>query len=264
MPAPLAHLSFATLWQPSIIAQAVIVQVLYLLVVYRFGKRVFRGYRPVEPARVVSFLAGMWVFYFAFGSPFDYVADHLLFSVHMVQHLCEILLMVPLLMYGVPPWLLEPLVAGERGQAARRVFHPIVNIAVFNVIFFGFHLPVLYDLALRSEAFHFFEHAMFFVGGLFLWMPVFSPVEAIPRLDPGPQVLYMFFAGNLAMPLEIILVFAQRPFYPFYNHVPRLFGLSPLADQQLGFAIMAVAMFAAFFAVAVRAYVRYDNVALYE
>ena len=58
MPAPLAHLSFATLWQPSIIAQAVIVQVLYLLVVYRFGKRVFRGYQPVEPARVVSFLAG--------------------------------------------------------------------------------------------------------------------------------------------------------------------------------------------------------------
>lgn len=264
MPAPLAHLSFAVLWQPAIMAQSVIVQALYLLVVSRFGRRVFLGYRRVEPARAASFLAGMWVFYLAFGSPFDYVSDHMLFSAHMVQHLAEILLMVPLLMYGAPPWLLEPLFAKGRGKVARRIFHPIVNVVVFNAIFFGFHLPVLYNLALRNETFHFFEHVMFFVGSVFLWMPVFSPAEAIPRLDPGPQVLYMFFAGNLAMPLEIILLFAQRPFYSYHAHAERMFGLSPLADQQLGFAIMAVAMFAAFFAVAVRAYVRYDNVALYE
>ncbi len=264
MPAPLAHLSFATLWQPIIMVQSAVVQILYLLIVSRIGKRFFRRYQPMEAGRIISFLAGMWVFYFAFGSPFDYVADHLLFSVHMVQHLVEILLLVPLILYGMPSWLISPLVEGRRGAVARRIFHPIVNVVVFNVIFFSFHLPVLYDLALRNESFHFFEHAMFFVGGVFLWMPVFSPFAEIPRLEPGPQVLYMFFAGNLAMPLDILLLFAQHPFYSYYLHVPRMFGLSPLADQQLGFAIMAGAMFIAFFAVAVRAYVRYDNAVLYE
>ena len=41
MPAPLAHLSFATLWQPIIMVQSAVVQILYLLIVSRIGKRFF-------------------------------------------------------------------------------------------------------------------------------------------------------------------------------------------------------------------------------
>jgi len=42
--------------------------------------------------------------------------------------------------------------------------------------------------------------------------------------------------------VSVILMFARSPFYPFYQHAPRLVpGLDPLTDQVLaGIVLMAV------------------------
>jgi cytochrome c oxidase assembly factor CtaG len=61
--------------------------------------------------------------------------------------------------------------------------------------------------------------------------------------------LALVLAGSLlAGPLSFAFIFSPVPFYGYYVHQPRLWGLSPLRDQHLGGIFMnaeqAVVMFA--------------------
>ena len=84
------------------------------------------------------------------------------------------------------------------------------------------------------------EHLTFIVSGVIYWWPVFGPsLEGLPRLSIGGQVLYIFLGGMPTVALGAGLTFAP-PLYTPYIHAPRVWGLSPAADQQLGGLIMWV------------------------
>src|SRR5438876_1025634 len=59
--------------------------------------------------RAWFFTAAMLVLSVALLSPLDRLADEELFSVHTVQHLLLILAFPPLLLAGLPGWMLRPL-----------------------------------------------------------------------------------------------------------------------------------------------------------
>lgn len=265
VPPALQGVSFFELWQPTLLVESLLLQALYLFLVTGPWKHRFRGYQPVSSRTIILFLCGLWVLYLAFGTPIDYVSDHMLFSVHMVQHMIEIVVLVPLLVAGTPGWLIRPLLS--RPLAARIwrfLTHPIAGVALFNLVFFGFHLPALYNLTLVSESFHFFEHACFFVAALFFWWPILSPLPEFPRLAPGPRMLYVFYASGLMMPVEVFLILQQHVLYHYHAAAVRMFGISPLTDQQLGFTIMFFGMAIPYAAIALSAYVKYDNRVWYE
>lgn len=263
--AVLNGLSFTVLWQPIMIVQSIVLQILFLLTVSGPLKRFFREHEPVPRKKIALFISGLWVLYLSFGSPLDYLSDQVSFSAHMVQHMIEIMVLVPLLLAGTPAWLIRPALRHPRAAKTWRFLtHPVVSVALFNLIFFGFHLPVLYEETLVNGWFHFFEHAMFFVAGLLFWWPILSPLPEFPRLKPGPQMLYVFYAADLMTPAELILFFHQQVLYPFYLTTPKLFHLSPIADQQLGFAIMFFGLAIPYIAIAVSAHSKYDNKLWYE
>lgn len=252
MPTPLAQAGFATLWQPPLIVLTVGLQVAYILAVRS-------GLLRIAAGRAVLFSTGLFVFYLAFGTPIDYLSDHFLFSVHMVQHLLEILVMVPLLMAGIPASafhgiLRRPLAA----QLFRGLTHPVGGLLMLASTLVVFHLPAVYDLTLRSESFHFAEHAAFLVAAFCFWWPLAGDDPDRPRLAGGMRVFYLVWATNLMMPLNVLLVFTRQPWYHPYTLAPRLWGLSALADQQAGGLIMALGILVVFAGVAVRALVRYD------
>jgi putative membrane protein len=98
--------------------------------------------------------------------------------------------------------------------------------------------PRFYDLLETNDALHFGYHAGLLVTALLAWWPFLSPLPESPRMHPGMQMLMITVSG-----LPMLLIFAPialdtAPFYPYYAHVPRLFGLSQVADQQLGAIIM--------------------------
>ena len=66
----------------------------------------------------------------------------------------------------------------------------------------------------------------------------------------GAKAVYLFAAFVLGSPLGLLLALLPHAVYGFYLDVPRLWGLSPLVDQQIAGVTMAseqaVVLFAAF------------------
>ncbi len=64
--------------------------------------------------------------------------------------------------------------------------------------------------------------------------------DAPRRLASGARAAYTFAAFVFGAPLGLLLALLPKPVYPFYVHArPRVFGLSPLADQEIAGVTMA-------------------------
>jgi putative membrane protein len=98
---------------------------------------------------------------------------------------------------------------------------------------------------------------MILVSAWFMWWPILSPISSLPRLAPGPQVLYVLGLEIGQIPVVAYLTFSHMVFYPTYEAAQRLVALSPLEDQQLGGIVMKLASTAAFVMVLGRAFGRW-------
>ena len=103
------------------------------------------------------------------------------------------------------------------------------------------HVPALYDAAARNEGIHLLEHTCFFAAALLYWGPLLEAPPVRARIDHLRRAGW-FAAG--AVPgwiLAIVLAYASHPLYPYYATLGhRAFGLSPIADQQIGAGVMWV------------------------
>src|SRR3954462_7761565 len=118
---------------------------------YFFGIGPWRRRRglgpPASPWQVVSFCAALLVLLLSLNGPLHDLSDYYLFSVHMVQHLVLTLVFPPLLLYGIPGWLIRP-IALRPGVSplARTLSRPWVAAILFSASILGWHLQPLYDL----------------------------------------------------------------------------------------------------------------------
>jgi len=233
---------------------AVIVPVLAAAALYWRGWTTLRQRMPerFDARRPVAFMAGLASIVLALCSPLDALGHHLL-QAHMVQHLLLMLVAPPLLWLGAPvaPMLLGLPRAIRRavavGLAARPIraasavlAHPGVSWTAFVVAFWMWHVPALYDLALRSDVWHHVEHLCFFATALLFWRPV---ILAWPARSPWPRwamIPYLVLAEFQNTTLAAILTFSDRVIYPAYESASRLSGPSALEDQALAGVTMWV------------------------
>src|SRR5262249_10138477 len=122
----------------------------------------------------------------------------------------------------------------------RRLSHPIVALGLFVATTWLWHLPALYDRALRSSDWHYVQHACFLVTALLFWHPVIRPYPSRPRWSAWVLLPYLFLADVQNTVLSVLLTFSDQVLYPYYLEVPRLWGLSGLADQAAAGVIMWV------------------------
>jgi putative membrane protein len=193
---------------------------------------------PATRGQVTAFGLAQLTLIVALISPMDLISDTYLFSVHMVQHLLLATLWPPLMIAAVPAWLARrivtiPVLSGVMGLFVA----PVVATLLFNLNIYAWHLPPVYDLTLSSEPIHIVEHLTFMALGLCVWWPVLAPNREA-RLSYPAQTLYLFLNAMFMMVLGIVFTFAPDPFYSAYTRVPRLWGISASADQQIGGLIM--------------------------
>ena len=193
----------------------------------------------VDPWRVTAFVAGTLVFALALISPLDALSDDYLFSAHMVQHMLIAVVAPPLWILGTPGWMLAPLFQRRSVvRVARLLTHPAVAFTLFNGALWLWHWPALYDATLSSDVVHTFEHLTFVATAMLFWWAVLSPLREVPAVGKGTAVLYLFAACQPMVALGALLTFASTPFYMPYVTAPRIWGSTPLGDQQLGGLIM--------------------------
>src|SRR5207245_5714802 len=95
------------------------------------------------------------------------------------------------------------------------------------------HTPVVVNAALEHALLHFGIHALIFVSSIIVWMPIVSPLPEVPRLPPLGRMLFMFLQSVVPTVPASFLTFGAHPLYSFYDHVPRLWGISALSDMQV-------------------------------
>jgi cytochrome c oxidase assembly factor CtaG len=164
--------------------------------------------------------------------PVDTLALHYLLVMHLLQNVVLAEWGPLLVVLGLPPAMAR---AVETIPGVRVLTHPLVALPIWLGVYYTWHVPFFYDAALDHQwtILH-LEHAMYFAAGCLLWWPVVQG-----RHSSGVKALYAFGAFVLGSPLGLILALLPHAVYGFYLHVPRLWGLSPLADQQLAGVTMA-------------------------
>ena len=161
------------------------------LVLHRRDRRRWRG------DHLAAFVGGLAAVYLALASPIEPFATLLLW-VHMVQHLLLMMVAPPLLWLGAP---LFPLLRGLprpvrvfwavpllSSPPCRRLFmrlaHPLTALVLFIVCNWFWHVPPVYELAVRSNGWHYLQHICFLGAALLFWYPVVRPYPARPRWSP--------------------------------------------------------------------------------
>src|SRR5215210_3260166 len=185
------------------------------------------------------FLAGLVVMFASLNGPIHDLSDDYLFSAHMVQHLLLTLTVPPLLLAGVPGWMIRPVSTRRRvAPIARFLTRAPICFVVFNLVIALWHLPPLYNAAMANHNLHILEHLMFLAAAVLMWWPLMSQLPELPRLAYPGQMLYSFL---MSIPMSIIAIYiamADHVLYPGYSAAPRVLPLSPLEDQLLGALIM--------------------------
>jgi putative membrane protein len=209
----------------------------------------------ITPWRLAAFSAGIVSVWIAIGSPLD-AFDDVSLSVHMVQHLLLMAIAPPLLLLGAPalpllqglPQSMARCVAGPflRMSFVKSIAHFITNPAICwlaaTLALIGWHVPAVFELALRSNWLHELEHACFFGAGLLFWWPVVQPWPATARWPRWSLPLYLFCATLPCDALSAFLAFCDRVVYSAYLSAPRAFDISPLQDQECAAALMWVSV----------------------
>lgn len=196
--------------------------------------------RTVSTGQRAAFLGGCATLLVALGPPVEDWAL-LLLSGHMFQHILLTLLAPPLLLLGTPAWLLRPLL---RWRAVDRVGYtltrPLVAYVLAGLAFVIWHVPTLYDAALRREPVHVAEHVVYIVTGILVWWPILGPLPEWPRLSPGLQCLYLAAQTLPGGAVGSFLTVAEPGLYAPYEAVPRMWGLGIATDQQIAGLMMWV------------------------
>ena len=193
--------------------------------------------------RIALFALVLGVTLFALVGPLDRLADDELLSAHMGQHvligdLGPALMIAaargPLLVFLLPAAVLAPLARSGGVRALGTLLRPRVAFGLWVANLAVWHVPYLYDAALRHQVLHDFEHLCWTVSGVLVWTLLVDP-GSHRRLTVGGRValaVALFGAGQI---LTDVLVFSFTPLYPWYHGAD---GLSALADQQVAGLVM--------------------------
>jgi putative membrane protein len=197
-------------------------------------------------ARTIVFLSGCAVLVAALVTPLDTLAREYLVWAHLLQNVALAEWAPLLLVLGIPPALAVRL---SRPRVVAALTRPVLALPVWMGTYVVWHIPALYDAALRHPHTVLpLEHATYVVSGVLLWWCVWQ--DAPHRLSSPARAGYVFAAFVLSAPLGLVLALVPEPLYDFYATSPeRVWGLTRLEDQQLGGMTMAGEQSIVFFAV---------------
>jgi putative membrane protein len=216
--------------------------VIILCAGYAFAARTY----PTARWRIACFALAALLLLAVSVSPLHMLAMMYLLTVHLLQNVVLAEWAPLLVVLAISPVLAAAI---SRLEPFRAVTHPLVALPVWLGNYMVWHLPWIYDTALEhpSSVLH-LEHACYFLTGVAMWWSIVH--DAPHHLPAGRRAAVVFGAFVLASPIGLVLALIPNAIYDFYVHAPeRLWGFSPLEDQQVAGLLMALEQAVVFFAV---------------
>jgi cytochrome c oxidase assembly factor CtaG len=209
--------------------------------------------RRWQAGQLVAFAGGLAIVFLALASPIEPFAA-LFLRVHMLQHLLLMTAAPPLIWLGAPlfpmlrglPWQVRtywvaPLFRSRLlQQFFARLTHPAAALPLYVAATWLWHMPSAYELSLRSNGWHHFQHVCFLGTALLFWFPVVRPYPSHTRWSQWLLIPYLIVADVANTVLSALLTFSSQVLYPHYASVPRLGGISALDDQSAAGVLMWV------------------------
>jgi putative membrane protein len=222
-------------FEPLFLALAAVAAVLYWAAARRdpTGRRAF------------LFALGLLLIVGALNSPLETIAVNYLLLIHLLQNVMIADWAPPLILLGLTP-AMRGAIARRGGPAFAWITRPKIALPAWLVAWYGIHLAVFYDFALRNPWALNIEHALLVAVGLLFWWPVLAGEPHDVSVPVKIGYLGAAFVGSVFLGLG--LTFSETPFYDFYAEAPRLWGLSPSQDQNFGGILMNVEQAAVFLA----------------
>jgi putative membrane protein len=154
--------------------------------------------------------------------PLSRLADQRL-SLHMLEEMVLLALVIPLLAYGSGP-LLPRRIAGA--------IRPVAGIVALNLVLFGSQYPAVVDLAVKNAAFREATQAIFILGGFLFW----SPIVSRNGLSAIAKIGCLMVAGVPPTIPGLTLALSHHTFYQAFGSIE---------DQQVaGLLLFGTAKFA--------------------
>lgn len=207
---------FRGLWSPFVILLALFVATLYLYLIGPMRGR-FKDSGPVPLKQKIRFFCGLFALYMALGGPLNLLA-HLMFSYHMLSMAVAYLVAPPLILLGLPAWLLRPIFNFKFVKAISRVLlFPIFTLFIFNGLFSLYHVPFILDTVMMNKALHAVGYLVLLFAAFLMWWPVVNPIPEQEILTDLKKMGYVFANGVLLTPACALIIFANDPLFSIYN-----------------------------------------------
>lgn len=203
------------------------------------ARNLARRGRPVPASRQAAFMVGVLTMLVALASPVAHIGEEV-FVAHMAQHLLLADVGALLIVIGLTGPVLAPLLRIRAVDRLRVLANPLVAFPLWVVNLYVWHLPVLYEGALDSEAVHAAMHVGFVTTGILAWMPLFGPLPKPEWLGSIAKLLYIVglrFGGAI---LANVFLWSETNFYPDYGSGREIWSLGGLADQGAAGTVMMV------------------------
>jgi cytochrome c oxidase assembly factor CtaG len=198
--------------------------------------------RGILKYQVLCYAAGLVAITVALISPLDRLSDES-FAAHMLQHELLMVVAAPAIGYGAGHlaliWLMP---ARWRRRAWRWAATPLASTGAaclaHAAVLWLWHMPLLFDAALRHEGLHVVQHLSFVATGAWFWASLAH--GRYGRAGFGAAVVYLFATAVESGALGALLVFSPLVWYLIDAAALAAHGLTPLEDQQLAGLLMWV------------------------
>ena len=229
-------------WQafPGVWLFIALVVIPYVLALRRLEPRhLAGGDRAVTRREIVLFALGVLALWVGLDWPVGLLAAGYLLSARTAQYLLFVLVAPPLLLLGMPRWLLRRLLRGRVALvAARRLSRPLLPLLVYNAVLIGVHLPPVVDGVGGSQLRSFALDVIVIASGLVFWWPALARLPELEPMGYPGRIGYLLLSVFVPTVPAVFFTYARYPIYELYELAPRVSGIPAVADQQVAGLMM--------------------------
>jgi cytochrome c oxidase assembly factor CtaG len=211
----------------------------YLALYLKRARTLARRGSGVGSWRIVSFTTGVLLVTIVQIGPLDSLGDQVLLA-HMAQHIiigdvCSLFIVL-----GITGPMVAPLLRLRVTRPIRALAHPVIALVLWALDLYAWHLPLLYQLAIRHDLVHALEHACLLWFGILLWAALIGPLPRPRWFNGWARLSYVIGVRTAGAVLGNVLIWVQTLLYPVYRASDSGRGLNPLSDQNVAGGIMMV------------------------